>query len=61
MTNEIADNELKVVKIKLVDDYLLTMGEKITDVIKAKEVAIKTIAKEVFSHAVFLNSIPPRT
>ena len=49
MTNEIADNELKVVKIKLVDDYLLTMGEKITDVIKAKEVAIKTIAKEVGS------------
>ena len=40
MTNEIAATELKVVKIKLVDDYLLTMGEKITDVIKAKEVAI---------------------
>ena len=41
--------DLKIVKIKLVDDYQLSIGEKINSSKTASEVAIKTIAKEVGS------------
>ena len=41
--------DLKVVKIKLVDDYQLSIGEEINSSKKASEVAIQTIAKEVGS------------
>lgn len=41
--------DLKIVKIKLVDDYQLSIGEKINSSKTASKVAIKTIAKEVGS------------